>query len=186
LALHEEFDLIILDLILPGRSGFIIAKQIRGYGRETPILVISSRREISDIVAGFECGADGYLCKPFSLLELKTRVIAMLRRPPCTKRIKYQLGDISVDTNTSMVSKGQTELSLPNKQFQILKYLCAHPDRVVSKQELLDALWDANSDTLLNTLDVHISKLRRLLAVKLKVEKELICTFHGKGYRVNA
>jgi DNA-binding response OmpR family regulator len=183
-ALRGKFDLIILDVLLPGKSGFVIAKQLRDNGIDTPILMMSTKNNLSDIMTGFQFGVDGYVCKPFNLHELKCRADALLKRPPQTKKERYEWGELTVDCNNCSINHGDKELVLPNKQYAIFKYLLEHTQTTVSKQELMDTLWDFDTETMPNTIDVHISKLRKQLRQKLEVNSEIIATIHGKGYKL--
>lgn len=184
LAIREKFDLILLDVVLPGKSGFIIAKQLRDNQNDTPILMMSTKSNLSDILTGFQLGVDGYICKPFNLSELKCRADALLKRPPHAKKDSYQWGELTIDCNNCSICKGHKELILPNKQYEIFKYLVEHTNNTVSKEELMDTLWDFDTDTLPNTIDVHISKLRKQLRQKLEVKENIIATIHGKGYKL--
>lgn len=183
-ALHQKFDLIILDVLLPGKSGYMIAKQLRDNGIQTPILMMSTKKEITDIMTGFNQGIDGYICKPFNINELKCRADALLKRPPRQKQQIYNLGELTIDCNNCVIHKGKKELILPNKQYEIFKYLIENTDRTITKNELLNTLWDYDTDTLPNTIDVHISKLRKHLRKGLDLNEEVITTIHGKGYKL--
>ncbi len=183
-ASRERFDLILLDVLLPGKSGYLIAKQLRDNAIDTPVLMMSTKNELTDIITGFNQGCDGYICKPFNFIELKCRVDALLKRPPRNKSAIYHWGELIIDCNNSCIIKDKQELILPNKQYEIFKYLLENNERTVTKDELLNALWDYDSDTLVNTIDVHISKLRKHLKKSFNLNKELITTIHGKGYRL--
>lgn len=183
-ALKGKFDLIILDIMLPGKSGYLIAKQLRGNGIDTPILMMSTKKELTDVITGFNQGIDAYVCKPFNLIELKCRAEALLKRPPRLRKETYQVGSIVIDCNNSCIKHNNKELILPNKQYEILKYLVVNNERTVTKEELLSSIWDYDSDTLANTIDVHISKLRKQLRTELDVKNEVITTVHGKGYKI--
>jgi DNA-binding response OmpR family regulator len=135
-------------------------------------------------MTGFQCGVDGYVCKPFNLHELKCRADALLKRPPQTKKAKYEWGELSIDCNNCSINRGSMELVLPNKQYAIFKYLLEHTQTTVSKQELMDTLWDFDTETMPNTIDVHISKLRKQLRQNLNMNNEVIATVHGKGYKL--
>ena len=184
-AVNEHYDLILLDLMLPGKSGFLIARQIRDAHIETPVLMMSTKQAISDVITGFQCGADGYLYKPFNLLELRCRVEALLKRPPHTIRKNFRWHGLHINCETMLITRGNHILQLPGKEFKLLEYFFNHPGKTLSKGELISAVWDYQDSTFANTLDVHISKIRRHFKKKLELDDCPIKTVHGRGFRLD-
>jgi two-component system OmpR family response regulator len=182
LALHNDFDLIILDLMLPKLSGFLITKQLRAVGKETPILIISSKNQLSDLMTAFNFGADGYLYKPFNLNELLCRADALIKRPTHSLPTKISLGSLTYDAAQCSITCQGKSLDLQKRQLKILYYLMSNPDRIISKTELIDKVWEYDADILPSTIDVHISRLRKALNA-VKSGPKLEC-FHGFGIKL--
>lgn len=182
LALKSKPDLIILDLMLPGKSGFLIAKQLRSNKIEAPILMMSTKRELEDVLTGFSCGTDAYIYKPLNLRELLCRAQALLKRPPTTRNNEIPCGEATIDTGSGLVFRGKKSLELPKKQFEILRYICEHRGTLVTKDDLMNSLWDYDTDTLPNTIDVHISKIRKKLRSALDMTEVPIKTMHSRGF----
>ena len=177
-------DLVVLDLMLPEVDGFAITRWIRDRG-DTPIIIVSSRREESDRIAGLELGADDYLVKPFSPQELVSRVRAVLRR---TQRSDAEGGtplsftDLSIDPQTMLVSVRGGEVSLTAKEFELLHHLARHPRRVFSRDQLLEAVWGASDYIDPSTVTVHIRRLREKIEANPS-DPERLLTVWGVGYR---
>jgi DNA-binding response OmpR family regulator len=177
-------DLVVLDLMLPQVDGFAITRWIRDRG-DTPIIIVSSRREESDRIAGLELGADDYLVKPFSPQELVSRVRAVLRR---TQRSDAEGGtplsftDLSIDPQTMLVSVRGGEVSLTAKEFELLHHLARHPRRVFSRDQLLEAVWGASDYIDPSTVTVHIRRLREKIEANPSDPQRLL-TVWGVGYR---
>lgn len=184
LALDLEFDLIILDLMLPKLSGIDLCKQLRSAGKTTPIIMLTARGQELDKVIGLRCGADDYVTKPFSLLELLARIEAVLRR--ASKQIEkieaYNFGDVSLDFKRQEASKGGIQIDLSPREFRILKYLIEHRGEVVTRDQLLDNVWSYDSFPLTRTVDTHIAKLRHKIETIPNNPRYLI-TVHGSGYK---
>lgn len=181
IARSKEFDLIMLDIMLPGKNGLVIANQLRSNHIETPILMVSTKNMVDDIVNGFCYGIDGYLTKPFSLRELKARVTALLKRPPQPVKMTLKIGDLSMNLDNYEVKRAKKQIVLREKEFRILKFLIENQNKVVSKDQIMDNVWSIGScDCTINNLDVHISSLRS--KVDKGFEKKLIKTLHGRGY----
>ena len=186
-ATGEPFDVIVLDVMLPGRDGFDVAKTIRSQGIQTPILMLTARTQVFDRVVGLKLGADDYLTKPFETIELLARIEALLRRAPSAPSgmtlERYQFGDITVDVRkTEVMHKGQL-LDLSAKEFQLLKYFIEHRGATVSRDELLQEVWGYHAMPSTRTVDVHVAWLRRKLEDDPR-NPQLITTVHGMGYRL--
>jgi DNA-binding response OmpR family regulator len=178
---HENYDLVVLDLILPNRLGFDICKSLREKGITIPILVLTGKSTTDDKVFLLNCGADDYLTKPFSTEELLARVRAILRRPKQVSQNEVQLGDITLNLSTRRIYRSGKEIFLTLKEFGILEYLMRHPNQAVTRDEILDHVWDFNFASFSNIVDVHINKLRKKIGngeggIQLE-------TIRGVGYR---
>ena len=180
----ETFDLILLDLGLPGRDGLDILKALREGGVDTPVLVLTARDTVADRVSGLNTGADDYLVKPFAFEELLARIQAVVRRGRVSTPLRLGVGDLHVDLTTRRVVRGGRPLELTAKEFDLLEYLLRFERRVVSRDTLAREVWrdTSRSTTLDNVIDVHVSRLRR------KVDREglvkLIHTVRGVGFVV--
>lgn len=181
----EPFDLIILDVMLPGRDGFDVARTLRQQGVQTPILMLTARSEVVDRVVGLKLGADDYLTKPFEMIELLARVEALLRRAPVSSGVsleRYRFGDIVVDARRAEVTRNGQPLELSAKEFQLLRYLIEHRGATISREELLQEVWGYNAMPSTRTIDVHIAWLRQKLEANARVP-QFILTIHGLGYK---
>jgi len=184
LASAAGVSLIILDIMLPSASGLDLCNQIRKTGIDIPIIFLSVRSDESDKVLGFKLGADDYLTKPFSFMELTARVEAVLRRVagPRKDLDKYQFGDIEINFRTREATKCGGPLELSGREFEVLDYLIQHNGEVVTRNQLLDAIWGYDNYPFTRTVDVHISKLRRKIEENPEQPRHLI-TVHRTGYR---
>ena len=184
LASAAGVSLIILDIMLPSASGLDLCNQIRKKGIEIPIIFLSVRSDESDKVLGFKLGADDYLTKPFSFMELMARVEAVLRRVAGRRKDldKYQFGDIEINFRTREATKCGGPLELSGREFEVLDYLIQHNGEVVTRNQLLDAIWGYDNYPFTRTVDVHISKLRRKIEENPEQPRHLI-TVHRTGYR---
>jgi len=184
-ATHDPFDLIILDVMLPVRSGFDVCRDIRQSGLVTPILMLTARGQTVDKVVGLKIGADDYVTKPFDMLELMARIEALLRRapsrPPGPAAI-HQIGSIRVDLRRTEVLRDRKPVSLSAREFQLLRYFVEHRGVTLSRRELLTEVWGYSADTSSRTVDVHVAGLRQKLEDDPK-RPELILTIPGLGYR---
>jgi DNA-binding response OmpR family regulator len=183
LALGERFDLIILDLMLPGKDGITVCREFRTQTQhDTPILMLTARDTLDDKISGFEAGTDDYLVKPFSLRELEVRVLALTRRGQARPTSAVIVIDnLELNQDTMQVSRANQSIKLKPKAFSILAYLMQHADRVISRQELIDHIWPADPPNG-DPLRVHIHSLRQ--KIDKPFGKELIHTVHGVGYRI--
>ncbi len=183
LAKTNEYDLILLDCALPGKSGFEICKELRFFGKHTPIIIISVSNDTPKKVAGLELGADDYLGKPFLFDELYARIQAVLRRPPIQNSCILAFGDLTLDTNKQRVTRGKDAIYLTKKEFSLLEYLMKHAGAVVSRGEIMEHIWDANLDPFSNTIETHILNLRKKLHSGNR--KKIIHSVPGRGYKID-
>jgi two-component system alkaline phosphatase synthesis response regulator PhoP len=184
LATELEFDLIILDVMLPKLSGIDLCKQYRQQGKTTPIIMLTARGQELDKVIGLKSGADDYVTKPFSLLELLARIEAVLRRAArqIEKVDDYRFGDILLDFKKHEATKCGIPIDLSPREFKILKYLIEHRGEVITRDQLLDNVWSYDSFPLTRTVDTHIAKLRHKIENTPNNPRYLI-TVHGAGYK---
>ena len=183
-ATRLPFDLVILDIMLPGRSGFDLCREIREAGLATPILLLTARTQTVDKVVGLKLGADDYVTKPFEAIELLARIEALLRRAPTRGgQGIYHFGSIRVDVPGTEVSKSGTPVYLSAREFQLLRYLVERPGITVSRDELLHEVWGYDKGTYTRTVDVHVASLRQKLESDPK-RPELIVTVPGIGYKL--
>lgn len=184
-ALFAPFDLVILDVMLPGMDGFAICRELRAAKPVQPILMLTAKGAEDDVVTGFQAGADDYVSKPFSLRELMVRIEALLRRSGRSvgdETVRW--GDLELDGRTLTGRLGNRFAELTRREMDILVYLHRHKDRIVSKGELLTEVWRyADPDIETRTVDVHMLKLRKKLA-ELVGETPVIRTIRGEGYRM--
>ncbi|RMD88361.1 MAG: DNA-binding response regulator [Calditrichaeota bacterium] len=178
----ESFDLVILDLMLPGRDGIEILNTMRRKGLQTPVLILTARDAVEDRVLGLDSGADDYLVKPFAFPELLARIRALLRRGRPDQVLKLKIADLEMDLVTRKVSREGKILELTAKEFQLLEYLLRHQGHVVSREMLAREVWHetARATPLDNVIDVHIARLRR--KVDDPFAKKLIHTIRGVGF----
>lgn len=182
LALSEEYDLIVLDLMLPYKDGITILRQIRNEKILTPVLVLTARGAVSDRVTGLDAGADDYLAKPFSFEEFLARVRALLRRHSIEKKNILKVGDLILDTQAHKVFKSNIEILLTPKEFAILEYLMRNKNKVVSRVKLIEHIYEYNFDPGTNIIDVYINKIRE--KIDDKASKQIIQTVKGAGYLI--
>ncbi|MEZ5247521.1 MAG: response regulator transcription factor [Acidimicrobiales bacterium] len=178
----NDYDLLILDLGLPDGSGLDLCREIRASGRHLPVLVLTARDGLSDKVSGLDAGADDYLTKPFDYPELTARIRALLRRPPEAHRPVLEVADVRLDPASRVAWRGAVTVPLTAREFALLEFLLRHPGEVVTREQLLEHVWDANYDGLSNVVDVHIANLRRKLASPDGPDP--LTTVRGAGYRI--
>jgi DNA-binding response OmpR family regulator len=183
LAVTGDFDVILLDVMLPGFDGFEVARRLRSTGDRTPILMLTARDAAPDVVQGLDLGADDYLTKPFSFDVLLARVRAIARRAAGPYHDVLQVGDLTLDPAGHEVRRGQDVLSLTRTEFMLLEYLMRRAGRVVSREVIIEAVWGYGCDVGNNTLDVFISLLRQKIDERRPVP--LIQTVRGVGYRIH-
>jgi DNA-binding response OmpR family regulator len=186
LATEASPDLIILDVMLPKMNGLDVCKKIRGDGNTVPIIILTARGQEIDKVLGLKLGADDYITKPFSFMELMARVEAVLRRSAgtATQLDAYSFGTVSVNFKKLEAKKGAEEVSLSHREFKLLKYLIERRGQVVAREELLDAVWGYERIPFTRTVDVHVAKLRKKLEDN-PGDPRYIVTVHRAGYKFN-
>lgn len=182
LALNEEYDLIILDLMLPYKDGISILKEIRNEKIFTPVLILTARDTVQDKVNGLDTGADDYLSKPFSFEELLARIRALLRRNSLEKNNYLQAGDLKLDIEKHKIFRNDVEIILTPKEFAVLEYLLRNKNRVISRTKLSEHIYEFHFDPETNVIDVFINKLRN--KVDKGFEKQVIQTVRGVGYLI--
>jgi DNA-binding response OmpR family regulator len=178
----SAYSLVVLDLGLPDGDGLTLCHELRRAETDARILLLTARDSMSDKVAGLDAGADDYLTKPFDFPELAARVRALARRPAVRRSPQLTVGDIVLDPATHVVRRGAVVIPVTAREFALLHELMARPGEVVTRTELLDAVWDANYDGMSNVVDVHIANVRRKL--DLPASPAPIETVRGVGYRV--
>ena len=181
LALTEEYDLIILDLLLPGINGIQICKKLREQEIHTPILMLTAKDQISDKVEGLDSGADDYLTKPFAFEELLARIRALIRRPKDSLGYLLSFKDLSLNTLNFEVKRKEKNINLSSKEYALLEYLLRHPKQVVTKEQIINHVWDYDADILPNTVEVYIGYLRKKIDGP-QFKKKLLQTIRGFGY----
>jgi DNA-binding response OmpR family regulator len=182
LALAVDFNLIILDIMLPGTDGFEICRQLRNQKRLTPILFLTALSGVDQRVKGLDLGADDYLTKPFAFRELEARVRALLRREGPSKTSELEFMDISLDTRTHEVKRGDRQISLTSKEYSLLELLMNNPGVVLSRDMIAEHMWNIDAEHLSNVIDVYIRYLRRKLCEN--GEPDVISTIRGFGYQL--
>lgn len=187
-ATRESFDLILLDVMLPGKNGFEVCKELRQSGKDTAVLMLTARTQVIDRVLGLKLGADDYLAKPFEPSELLARIEALLRRVnkqnlPSVSR--FEFGNVSVNFESGEVLKDGAAVSLAGKELQLLRYLVEHRGNVVSRDDLLTNVWEYQSSVNSRTVDVHVAWLRQKLEDNPQIPKHFH-TVRGVGYRFSA
>ncbi len=184
LATTEEYDCLILDLMLPGIDGINICKKLRQDSIHTPILVLTAKSQTEDKILGLNSGADDYLTKPFSFEELLARVRALIRRPSGSQNPVLKTGDLELDTISYLVERGGREISLSGKEYSLLEYLMRHSGKIISKEQIISHVWNYDDDVLPNTVEVYIRKLRQKIETPFKNKKLLLKTIRGFGYKI--
>ena len=186
-ALAEPFDLVVLDVMLPGRDGFEVCRELRSRGGQVPVLMLTARSQVIDRVVGLKLGADDYLTKPFEMIELLARVEALLRRSsapsvPTASAGAYTFGDVRVDFRRAEVFRGDEPVTLSALEFKLLAYFIENRGALLTRDELLDKVWGYDAMPVTRTVDVHVGSLRQKLE-KNPSKPEYILTVHRRGYR---
>ncbi|MDX6711480.1 MAG: hypothetical protein QOH96_2496 [Blastocatellia bacterium] len=184
MATEFPYDVLVLDVMLPGMGGFEIGRELRRMSISTPILYLTARDELSDLVFGLECGGDDYMTKPFSLVELSARLKALARRRPEICSEELVLGDLIINTTRREVFRGGDSIELTRKEYTLLAFLMKNKHRVVTRQSLIDAGWGFNTNVENNSLDVYMNHLR--LKIDGSRAKRLLQTVRGVGYRLSS
>lgn len=184
LSLSEEFDLIILDRLLPEIDGLEICRKIRAEGIHTPVLMLTAKGQTQDKVEGLDSGADDYLVKPFAFEELLARIRALKRRPSDTVGPVLKIADLEVDTTNFSVKRAGTSIKLSSKEYALLECLLRHPNKILTKDQIINYVWSYESDVLPNTVEVYIGYLRNKVDKPFKQLPPLIHTIRGFGYKI--
>ena len=187
-ALSGQYDLLLLDVMLPGRDGFAICDEVRKLDRDLAIIMLTAKTSDEDIVNGLSLGADDYIAKPFSIAQLVLRVKAVLRRSRALAEAAAQIrlaGDVEIDVQNLSGRRGKESLTFTRREMEILEYLQRNSQRPVSRDELLTRVWgyDRSAEIETRTVDIHVAKLRRKIEVDAKEPRNLI-TVRGAGYRL--
>lgn len=183
LAMNSEYDLLIIDRMLPGIDGLSIIKMLRASGNKTPILVLSALGEVDERVEGLKSGADDYLQKPYAFSELLARVEALLRRGKETPTKVLQVADLKINLENYTVTRDGKKIELKPTEFKLLVYLVRHRGQVVTRTMLLENVWGYNFDPQTNVVDVHVSRIRA--KIDKGFDKQLIKTIRGIGYKID-
>lgn len=181
----NEYDVIVLDVVLPDIDGVEVCKKIRENEIKTPILMLTGKTETKDKVAALDSGADDYLTKPFKFAELLARIRALMRRAPSTLDSNVlSVGNLNLDIGTNTVKRNDKTIPLRRKEFGLLEYLMRNRGRVLTRSMILEHVWDSDTDPITNTVDVHINYLRD--KIDRPFPTQLIKTVHGLGYKIEA
>jgi DNA-binding response OmpR family regulator len=178
--LADEYDLVLLDIMLPYKDGIQICKEARAANITTPIIILTARDGKSEIIDGLNAGADDYVVKPFSFEVLLARIRAVLRRPAAVVPSDLRLGNIRLNATTRKVYRDEKEIKLTLKEFNLLEYLMRHPNHVVNREQIISSLWDFAFDSFSNIVDVHMNNLRKKLDDH---NGKILETVRGIGYR---
>jgi heavy metal response regulator len=178
-----DFDIVILDIMLPVRDGIEVCRELRRRGIQTPVLMLTARDAIEDRVRGLDSGADDYLVKPFAFAELLARLRALARRERSALDARLQAGDLVLDTTTREVSRQGQLMTLTSKEYALLEYLMRHPNQVLTRTMIAEHVWNYDFDNATNVIDVHIRNLRRKIDDPFPTK--LIQTVRGAGYRIS-
>ena len=182
MAAATEYDAIVLDVLLPGKNGFDVCRKLRRAGVWSPVLMLTARGSVDDRVAGLDAGADDYLTKPFSFVELLARLRALARRPPIERPTVLEVGDLRLNPATHQAWRGEKELELSAKEFRILEAFMRRPGHVLSRLHLLDHCWDYGYENRSNVVDVYVRYLRE--KIDRPFGRKSIETVRGAGYRL--
>ncbi len=183
MALNEQYDLILLDLLLPGMDGLTVLRELRDAGILTPVMILSAKSETEDKVEALDAGADDYLSKPFSFEELAARLRSILRRTMPEKSTKIKCGDLVLDTISHMAYRYDREIELTTKEYALLEFLMRNKNRILSRSSITQHVWKHNFDPESNIIDVYIKRIRTKIEKK-GAKKQLLQSIRGVGYRM--
>jgi two-component system copper resistance phosphate regulon response regulator CusR len=176
----NDYDAVILDVMIPGRDGFQVCRELRSTGMAVPVIMLTARDTVQDRITGLDSGADDYMIKPFAVTELLARLRALLRRGRAVRPATISIADLVLDTGAQRATRNGRALALTTKEYALLEYLARETGRVVSRAEIAEHVWDENFDPMTNLIDVHINRLRRKVDSDFPVR--LIQTRRGVGY----
>ncbi|MBS1806608.1 MAG: response regulator transcription factor [Acidobacteria bacterium] len=180
----NDYDLIILDVMLPLKDGFTVCRELRAAASAVPVLMLTARDAVQDRITGLDTGADDYLVKPFDFHELLARVRALLRRGPVLQPVQLKVADLTLETRSRLVRRGGKPIDLTAKEYALLEYLIRRADEVVTRADIAEHVWDETFDPFSNLIEVYIQRLRR--KVDEGYARKLIRTLRGEGYRLTA
>ena len=183
LGKDEEFDCIVLDRMLPLKEGVEVCKELRESNIKTPIIMLTAKSGVNDKIEGLDAGADDYLAKPFSLDELLARIRALLRRPNIILNEEIKVGDLILNTTTFEVKRNGKTIILSKKEYDLLEYLMRNANKTISKEKIINHVWDFDSDILPNTVEVYMGYLRNKIDKPFK-DKKMLQTVRGFGYKI--
>ena len=186
LASSEEYDVIVLDRMLPGIDGLAVCQKLRRQNIHTPILLLTAKSLTKDKVEGLNVGADDYLTKPFSFEELVARIRALARRPQQAMQTVLTVDDLSLDSKTYKVKRGEKDIQLSSKEFSLLEYFMRNAGLILTKDQIISHVWDYDADILPNTIEVYIRNLRNKIDAPFTNSKQLIKTVRGFGYKISS
>src|SRR5438105_5688250 len=175
----NTYDAVVLDLMIPAPDGFEVCRQMRSAKLPTPVLMLTARDAVEDRIAGLDCGADDYLVKPFAFTELLARIRALLRRTPISAAPTLRIADLTIETASRRIFRGNEEVELTSKEYALLEYLVRNAGRVISRSEIAEHVWDENFDPFSNLIEVYVNRLRRKIDRR---EPHLIVTRRNEGY----
>lgn len=184
LASTEDYDLIILDVMLPEMDGISICKELRKNNIHTPVLMLTAKGQLQDKVEGLNCGADDYLTKPFAFEELLARIRALTRRPKSLLSSILTVSDLRLDPSRFQTEREGTSIKLSHKEFSLLEYLMRNSGKILSKDQIISHVWNYDADILPNTVEVYMKNLRSKIDSPFENKKPLIHTVRGFGYRI--
>jgi two-component system copper resistance phosphate regulon response regulator CusR len=183
LVAASDYDLVILDVMLPRKDGLTVCRELRKSGHVMPILMLTARDAIESRVSGLDCGADDYLVKPFDFREVLARIRALLRRAPALQREVIRVADLTVDTRARRVTRGGRRIELTAKEYSLIEYLARRAGDIVGRDEIAEHVWDQNFDPLSNLIEVYIRRLRRKIDDAFSTK--LLSTKRGLGYMLS-
>lgn len=184
MASSASYDVIILDWLLPGMDGVLVCKKLREQKIHTAILILTAKGQVADRVSGLNAGADDYMVKPFAFEELLARLRALTRRPKETLGMVLSVSDLSLDPLSFEVKRMGKLIRLSHKEFSLLEYLMQHPNQIISKDQIIEHVWDYDADVLPNTVEVYIGYLRNKIDKPFPNNVSLIQTVRGFGYKI--
>lgn len=182
IARTNDYDLVLLDYMLPKKNGDQVCREIRTAGKKMPILLLSVQNEVSDKVTLLQNGADDYMTKPFSFEELVTRIRALMRRPQTIQEETFEIGNVKLNSRTQEVMRGKESVYLTKKEYTLLEFLLRHRGETVSRGMIMEHVWDLDGDPFSNTIETHIFNLRK--KIEQKKNGRLIYNVPGRGYKI--
>lgn len=184
LAVTEDYDLIILDLMLPEKDGITFCKELRREKNHIPVLMLTAKGQVQDKVMGLNSGADDYLTKPFAFEELLARVRALIRRPKKLQSDTLQVEDLELNVQSFQAKRNNIQIFLSSKEFSLLEYFMRNAGKILTKDQIITHVWNYDADILPNTIEVYIRKLRNKIDLPFPKNKQLIQTVRGFGYKI--